>query len=736
MARINDFGEKIGGARKDVWKMRGLIVSDLEEMNEIEKNSYVKKDNIWPKPDWVDLVSNGTPSVVAYWQNEMRKSLPAQPPKSDDDSIKNYVKIVGEIKEAVMSVKTEKEIENFHSEFIRKNYIDYDSGYYGVVLLPEAKGIITNKVLKAAQQRLYKLRDKAEKSVFGTPKDKQEYVRTKNSLSICKYDEDNVKIEDNGEDSIKLVVRIDNSRYYHYLYNNEYSNRDAWELGKYFVILKGQSKPLKININSYEEAETFIEELAQKAQERANEEKENPSKNGKKNKRSFTPPQLADVKREGPKYRGLTVNGEMFLDDLNFRGVEFGNWLDDRDRQASLNMGYDALKDLARVLKISPEDISFGGKLAIAYGSRGKGGIGAGAAHYEPLRRVINLTKMSGAGCLAHEWGHALDHAIGLNSNVVTLASESKKIIVPESFQELLNAMRYKKVELSEEERRKKFQPEIDKCTRNLRNWIDSTKPSNLTDSENELWDSAVNEIINHPEKFTGLEYQKIKGIEGISTNPEVETLSAIRKSATKYVIPNSTKIQFALWARDLKWSKAKVFEEKFKKQVVDTDFYKGSYEFDNVYSKAGHGYYRSTCEMFARAFDCYISDKLKEEGSRSDYLTSFADSFVLPDGKGGTIAAIPQGEERKLLNEKFDILIKDLKELGILHDYVEEIKSFDDIESNKDKRKSIRISEEPEYYHSEQLSFDALLFNAEQRSKNQKQNTNKNYKSERDYSI
>lgn len=46
-------------------------------------------------------------------------------------------------------------------------------------------------------------------------------------------------------------------------------------------------------------------------------------------------------------------------------------------------------------------------KLAIAFGSRGKGGA---LAHYEPGRKVINLTKLKGAGCLAHEFGHAFDH--------------------------------------------------------------------------------------------------------------------------------------------------------------------------------------------------------------------------------------------------------------------------------------------------------------------------------------
>ena len=47
-----DFGEKIGGAKKDLWKDRGLYVNDLDDMNEREAEKFVKKDNIWKKPDY------------------------------------------------------------------------------------------------------------------------------------------------------------------------------------------------------------------------------------------------------------------------------------------------------------------------------------------------------------------------------------------------------------------------------------------------------------------------------------------------------------------------------------------------------------------------------------------------------------------------------------------------------------------------------------------------------------
>lgn len=89
--------------------------------------------------------------------------------------------------------------------------------------------------------------------------------------------------------------------------------------------------------------------------------------------------------------------------------MEFGNWLNQLERAAALNECADALQDLAGVLQIKPEDITQAGTLAMAFGSRG---ISGAAAHYEPIKRVINLTKRAGAGCLAHEWWHALDNYI------------------------------------------------------------------------------------------------------------------------------------------------------------------------------------------------------------------------------------------------------------------------------------------------------------------------------------
>ena len=111
---------------------------------------------------------------------------------------------------------------------------------------------------------------------------------------------------------------------------------------------------------------------------------------------------------------GQDVTPEMFREAFGFRGVEFGNWVEQKKRQSDLNEAYDALMDMAAILEINPKAISLNGELALAFGARGSGGKSAGgntpAAHYEPGKVVINLTKKRGAGSLGHEWWHALDN--------------------------------------------------------------------------------------------------------------------------------------------------------------------------------------------------------------------------------------------------------------------------------------------------------------------------------------
>lgn len=115
--------------------------------------------------------------------------------------------------------------------------------------------------------------------------------------------------------------------------------------------------------------------------------------------------------RVGAEHFTGNVTEQMFKDAFGFRGVEFGNWTSNTDRQRSMNEAYNALFDMVGALGLPTKAVSLNGKLGLAFGARGNGGWAA--AHYEPSYVVINLTKTMGAGSLAHEWLHAIDNYYG-----------------------------------------------------------------------------------------------------------------------------------------------------------------------------------------------------------------------------------------------------------------------------------------------------------------------------------
>jgi hypothetical protein len=119
----------------------------------------------------------------------------------------------------------------------------------------------------------------------------------------------------------------------------------------------------------------------------------------------------SNAPRIGEDYRkGADVSPQQFQDAFGFRGVQFGNYVEGPRRQQDLNQAYDALMDMAGVLNLPPRALSLGGRLGLAFGARGSGGVDAAAAHYEPGQVVINLTKRQAAGALGHEWWHAMDN--------------------------------------------------------------------------------------------------------------------------------------------------------------------------------------------------------------------------------------------------------------------------------------------------------------------------------------
>lgn len=115
------------------------------------------------------------------------------------------------------------------------------------------------------------------------------------------------------------------------------------------------------------------------------------------------------------------------------RAFEFGNWLSQQDRQNYLSGLGMALYDLHKLLHFTPKQLGIEGRLGITFGSRGRG---KNLSHFDPATFSINLTRYSrpvklekrklnykrvnlilqdgGSGWYAKEYGHALDHFVGM----------------------------------------------------------------------------------------------------------------------------------------------------------------------------------------------------------------------------------------------------------------------------------------------------------------------------------
>lgn len=670
---IQDFGEKIGGAKKDLWKARGLSIEDLLDMNEAEKTTYIKKDNVWQKPNYQELVDGGIPVRVVYFMKKIRDATPTKPVLAYSDNSaeritvkqEGYVSFVRDLRDAVMSLKTEADVLGFYENYLAKRYITREPGRYYVTVSDEAFGCIDNKLLKAAQLSSFGAidRDIKKKQFCYTEKDKQqaEEKAFKDQFEINEFNSERVLFGTDYSGRTQITIKLPMGLGSYFVYpQGEDADPATWEEGKYFVFKRG--RVVAKNLESREAAKSFVDNLFKESREN---QAEVPAPQTHKRKTRFTPKQLQHIQRLGEDYRhGVPATGKKYMEVFRFKGGEFGNWMSENDRRASLDYGYDALIDMCKAINISTKDISLGGRLSIAFGARGSAGA---AAHYEPLREVINLTKMHGAGSLAHEWAHALDDILGKALGVSKFMTENtRSAAIPQALKNLVESMRYKTVQ--NEDILVAQQKEVERYKKNLEHTIRSLFPVNhmsekQLDKLQNLSDVYINNAKDCHERFLACV------VDGSGNgNVDIDALSVFRKEVCGHGLAKDQRISLAHYQNNLR-SK---LERVGTSERVKTDFYENSICFDSLHSKSDHGYWQSTVEMFARAFACYVHDKIE---GKSDYLVGHSEAacslfYDQKTGKTKEIKAIPVGDERCTINQCFDDLIQALKEKELLHDF------------------------------------------------------------------
>lgn len=578
---IDDAGEKIGGARKDRWKARAMQVGELSEMTGAEQEQFVTKDNVWPKPDWKALIEDGLPREAAVLIHLIRNNLPAKPRpcKTVKTNItrpmtqvrEDYVRGLSIVRDGLMMCRSE------HAVLGAGTVISGDFAQL------EALGEITQ------EERIHQ----------------QYQLSPKRSLS---YSVDNTMLQKASQ----------------LLKAGWPEKAPVWRKGVRCAHIAGQYHLLKGNktvggrFDSEAEAWDWL---------KANAPASATTKTKADGQVVPERPHLERLERRGPDYRGgEDISPGDFLKTFGFRGIEFGNWMPNDERQSALNMGYDALCDLADVLNVPAQSIGLNGFMAVAFGARGSG---RAAAHYESGRKVVNLTRLSGAGAVAHEWGHAQDHWSG---NVGRDDWDLQGTMFASGYRTKLRGL--------------------------------TARLDNLSGYSAEIWDTLIETLY----------YRKT------TVDEAVADIEANIAKAQKHVASFDNRLGQLKEEPERHKTAIRISEAGRQEQIDYIDRQQArvdairdgaitnlgrkptSYftEAQKLCGKSGEYWIRPT-EMFARAFEAWVFDKLAEQGRRSDYLVQGVegDRFDDPQFKGNPY---PKGQERETFNRLFTELAEAMR--------------------------------------------------------------------------
>jgi len=626
LPELSDFGSKIGGARKDLAaarKMGWLSLEQYKAWTAQEKVEHVNKSTVWPVPNYAKMVDEGTPVLVAFFIKRLRDGVMARPARNVDYD--NYVASVSAMAKEMSTVNSTEALSNAVKEWFVAKQLGIDDLGHGI---------------------RYELRGETQGfgDVWGPFNGRRRWRST--FLDLLRDAAEN-------PDTQKRLVDTERALRYFLMkpQNADWPNKAA----------SHQRKPTKGTAGAQASEATPLADPIR--------------------------PHLAHLTRIGPDYRnGRDVSEDDFVEAFKFRAGEFGNWLTTQDRKQVFNHAYDGLMDLAHALNVPPDALSLGGTLAVAFGARGRGGKGSGAAHYEPGRQVMNLTKIYGAGALAHEWAHAFDHfvykeyfgaaamrpyaseAIGQTK---TLAGSPPLIIAMTGFMQAIEkAPRNGEMYLAWlTERIKKEWTYVDSWLRFARRHLEETLGHESvgvgSDSEINIQKFGRMSQAMHDAHDYGSFTRAAIEMHAFLSNPRLGFRNKGGPAAknTKAML-YTVKDYASACVGNLLEKKSEITrliaagaEPQLGTMGYNaSDFMLDAKTLDETKSKA---YYATKWEMFARATESMVSDRLLASGVVSDYLVNGTNSK-----HGGTerfTSAYPQGGERKAMLVAFDALVAQL---------------------------------------------------------------------------
>ncbi|MCR4374153.1 MAG: 2'-5' RNA ligase family protein [Acidobacteria bacterium] len=379
---------------------------------------------------------------------------------------------------------------------------------------------------------------------------------------------------------------------------------------------------------------------------------------------------VTEAERTGPPRRepGQNISSDVLLETFEFKGINFGNWLkgkggNEAERQLHLNHAYDAFADMADILGIPPKAISLNGLLGVAFGAQGSG---KNAAHFVPGVNEINLTRTQGAGTVAHEYGHALDHYFATQAGLAgypepfltehvshpgttgynraggkRTAPDTLRPEIAEAFRVIVSSMN--RVLESGAQAETRLLMAGTQALKSVNGWLGQIKRDFTSAGVAESAFDALAERIRTLDLGDG----KV-AVGNAQLSPAVAALRDLYKSAggsRAYSLDSIKSLQSNVDYLAYLKSDA-IAGRAHTPQTVSTDYSRQASALDQ--EKGGKAYWSTNLEKFARAFDAFVRDRLAARATRNTYLSR--------DGQPATWE--PQGAERIAINEAFDTLI------------------------------------------------------------------------------
>jgi hypothetical protein len=406
------------------------------------------------------------------------------------------------------------------------------------------------------------------------------------------------------------------------------------------------------------------------------------------------------VERKGHTVEVKDANPERVANTFRMRNIDFGQegYMSQADREHHLKMFEGAMHDFSEILGVEPAVLSLNGRLGIAFGARGRG---AAKAHYEPSKKVINITKFTGGGSLSHEWGHALDNVMaglfrsegaGRAGGIYiseTPSSQSYPPKVRSAIQSVMHAI-------------KKHPDPVTARAAHRAKLNELMKETDKAIAASNVIVKQHNELRKRPEsqeqldRYVRAEEKRIKQYRDEIRSIKAAVAAKPSGKPTQKQTSDLGNYEFWLKKRQGKLKQlkdtgfrteednAKLEELRVEADIARLDINRRKSEIakyrkiDPEQSDFATGgqlmgkYWGSDVELFARAFESWVQDELAAANRKSDYLTGGVKTtrpidtgHTLPNGKQAQV--YPRGMERETIGVAMRGLIDTLNETGTL---------------------------------------------------------------------